>query len=375
MEIREHPLMRVLPGGEAAVIAEKARLFELGEDEVLFDDGDRAETIFLVLSGRLVLEKRGHTNEYLMLAEVTTGAYLGEMAVLDGSPRNARARSITPVRLAEVAATDLFMILEHCPPEAVMAFFMPLVRNLRDTSNRFIGEVLRKEKLAVVGEMADSIMHDLRSPLTTIQLACDLLRREIGSPKSEHYCDMADKQIRVLQDMMEELLEFSRGAPRLKRTRIPIDTFFSRFRENNELMLARTSVELFLEPVEGSLDIDVEKFLRVFQNLFNNAVEAMGHRGEIRIGARRVEGDLVVLTLRDNGPGIPEEIRDRLFEPFVTHGKERGTGVGLAIVRSMVEAHRGKVTFTSELGRGTEFQLELPLAVPRHDRVAHKHDS
>ena len=367
--------MRVLPDREAATLAERARLLELGENDVLFDDGDRAESIFLLLSGRLVLEKRGHAREYLLLAEVAEGDYLGEMAVLDGSVRSARARAVTQVHLAEVAASDLFQVLENSPSGAIMAFFMPLVRNLRETSNRFIGEVLRKEKLAVIGEMADSIMHDLRSPLTTIQLACDLLRREIGSPKSERYCDMADKQIRVLQDMMEELLEFSRGAPRLKRTRIPIESFFSRFRENNELMLARTSVELFLDPMEGTLDIDVEKFLRVFQNLFNNAVEAMGHRGEMRIGARKVEGNRVVLTLKDNGPGIPEEIRDRLFEPFVTHGKERGTGIGLAIVRSMVEAHQGKVTFTSELGRGTEFQLELPLALPQPVRAAHRHDS
>ncbi len=375
MEIRQHPLMRVLPDREAATLAERARLLELGENDVLFDDGDRAESIFLLLSGRLVLEKRGHAREYLLLAEVAEGDYLGEMAVLDGSVRSARARAVTQVHLAEVAASDLFQVLENSPSGAIMAFFMPLVRNLRETSNRFIGEVLRKEKLAVIGEMADSIMHDLRSPLTTIQLACDLLRREIGSPKSERYCDMADKQIRVLQDMMEELLEFSRGAPRLKRTRIPIESLFSRFRENNELMLARTSVELFLDPMEGTLDIDVEKFLRVFQNLFNNAVEAMGHRGEMRIGARKVEGNRVVLTLKDNGPGIPEEIRDRLFEPFVTHGKERGTGIGLAIVRSMVEAHQGKVTFTSELGRGTEFQLELPLALPQPVRAAHRHDS
>ncbi len=375
MVLREHPLMRLLPADEGTALAKKARILEFEEGDLPFDEGDLAESIYLVLSGRVVLEKRGHSREYLTLAEIVEGGYVGELAVLDGSLRAARARAITEVSLAEVSATDLFAALERSPSRAIIDFFVPVVRNLRARSNRFIGEILRKEKLAVVGEMADSIMHDLRSPLTTIQLACDLLRRELKNPASERYCDMADKQIRVLQDMMEELLEFSRGTPRLKKTRISIDELFSRFKENNELILARSAVELSIESAKGMLEIDIEKVLRVLQNLFNNAIEATGHRGAIRLCARTDGKDHAVLSMSDNGPGIPEEIRDRLFEPFITHGKERGTGMGLAIVKSLLEAHKGTVSVSAETGRGTEFKLVLPLAAGRRPRAVKAHDT
>ncbi len=362
MKLEEHPFIQNFPGDFAKSLVRHATSRSLKEGEILFDEGEPASSLFLVLSGDMVLEKKYKGEEFFTLARTRAGEYFGELAVLDGSARSARARCLREADLAEIRAKTLFSVLERAPSSSVIRFFLPLASNLRSTSSRFIREMLGKEKLAVVGEMADSIMHDLRSPLTTIQLACDLLRREVTDGPAERYCDMADNQIRVLQGMMEELLEFSRGAPNLKRKPVPVQDLFSAFRENNELTLRDSNIALRVEPIEGVLQIDSEKMLRVIQNLFNNAVDAMGDGGTVFLGARPAGSDQVELVFRDDGPGIPEAIRERIFEPFVTHGKEKGTGIGLAIVKTMVEAHGGTIAFSSEAGKGTEFRLLLPMS-------------
>jgi len=103
------------------------------------------------------------------------------------------------------------------------------------------------------------------------------------------------------------------------------------------------------------------RLLRVLQNLVSNAIHAVKSRPEGRVDVRSwVRDSILHLSVRDNGTGIPEEIKDRLFEPFVTHGKQGGTGLGLAIVLNVVTAHRGKIGVETQTGQGTEFLIRLP---------------
>ena len=103
------------------------------------------------------------------------------------------------------------------------------------------------------------------------------------------------------------------------------------------------------------------RLLRLVQNLVSNAVDALGGKpgGHIEVRAR-VRDSILYLTVRDNGPGIPDAVKDRIFEPFVTHGKKGGTGLGMAIAQSVVTAHRGTITFVTAAGEGTEFIVQLP---------------
>jgi signal transduction histidine kinase len=107
------------------------------------------------------------------------------------------------------------------------------------------------------------------------------------------------------------------------------------------------------------LEAEEGKLLRILENLVGNAIEAVtdGCKIEIRGTSR---DDLVDITISDNAGGIPVEIRDKFFEPFVTHGKKRGTGLGTAIVKSLVEAHGGEIAFECEDGVGTVFTITLP---------------
>jgi signal transduction histidine kinase len=124
--------------------------------------------------------------------------------------------------------------------------------------------------------------------------------------------------------------------------------------------VAESGVELVAEAPHDLVLVDQDKLLRVLQNLVNNAVEALGRTGgHITIRGVAVEGGHDI-TVSDDGPGIPETIRERLFQPFVTHGKTNGTGLGMAITKSIVEAHKGRISFTTKSGVGTTFRIFLP---------------
>ena len=112
-----------------------------------------------------------------------------------------------------------------------------------------------------------------------------------------------------------------------------------------------------------ALPLDVDRLQRALRNLVQNACEAMPEGGRLHVESRR-EGDFATIRVVDNGPGIPEDIADRLFEPFVTAGKPNGSGLGLAVVRKVLDDHGGSVAATKPEGGGAAFELRLPLTPP-----------
>ncbi len=115
------------------------------------------------------------------------------------------------------------------------------------------------------------------------------------------------------------------------------------------------------EGYDGQVKIDPRRFRRVLDNLLKNAVEAMPDGGDITIRTASEDGKAFI-EVEDTGNGVPEEIRDKFFEAFVTAGKPYGTGLGTAIVNKIVEAHGGTITFETETGKGTKFIIGVPLS-------------
>jgi signal transduction histidine kinase len=121
-----------------------------------------------------------------------------------------------------------------------------------------------------------------------------------------------------------------------------------------------TGVRIVLEATEvQSLLLDEARITRCLANFIKNAKEAIGEKGSITICFREAGSDLHV-SISDDGPGIEESVRSRIFEPFVTSGKQHGTGLGMAIAKSTVDAHGGRIWLESEPGRGTTFHVVLP---------------
>jgi signal transduction histidine kinase len=253
-------------------------------------------------------------------------------------------------------------VLRATSGKTVIDVFNRTIQHLRATDEQYVAVVVRKEKMTLVGEMANTIIHDLRNPCHGVLMAGAVIGNLHSDDKTQHCCRIIRGQVQRMVSMAEELLEFSRGTYQLRRERTELAAVMERFAFLNQDYLQQNKIELELQPADGAINADTSKLLRVLQNLVYNATDALKDRaGKITVSAHAVD-DHVEICVRDNGPGIPEDIKDRLFEPFVTSGKNGGTGLGLAIAKSIIEAHGGHISCESKRGQGAAFHLRLPAA-------------
>ena len=223
-------------------------------------------------------------------------------------------------------------------------------------------ELIRAERLSVVGRMASSLVHDLKNPMTSIKGFAQLLGQEHLSPEQRyHFSTTICRSVDRFVGMTQEILDYVRGDSSLALEWVPVSELINDVCAfvQPEFLAKGLRIQTDLA-FTGSLHVDQDKFQRVLLNIANNARDAMDPGGVLTITSRQ-DGDWVELRLQDTGPGIPPEIMDRLFEPFVTHGKPSGTGLGLAIVKKVVEDHGGTVRVENHPGEGACFVITLPL--------------
>jgi signal transduction histidine kinase len=226
--------------------------------------------------------------------------------------------------------------------------------------------LLQSEKLATIGQMAAGIAHELNTPLTYIMGNLELLElQDLSSPQRDMLSSIARGSERI-RTLAQRLLAFSRPG-REEMVPLAVNDVVERSLELCQYQIASGRVHLVkrleddLPPVLG-VSNQLEMALI---NLVVNAVHAMGEKGgSMTVGTRR-RGDEVEISVADEGPGIPEKIRQTLFEPFVTTKPEgKGTGLGLSTVLMVVERHNGHVDFDTNEGSGTTFRITLPPAPP-----------
>ena len=225
-------------------------------------------------------------------------------------------------------------------------------------------ELLEAERLATIGRMASSISHDLRHSLAAIVANAEFLcESRLSSDQREELYQEVRVAVNQMTDLIDSLLEFSRTRESLRRT-------YGNVKDSVERVVQAIGTHPEFHPVritfsqEGSSSgwFDPRKLERALYNLLLNSCEAVvPESGLIHVGLKEVRGG-VEIRVSDNGRGIPELIRGQLFEPFISHGKENGTGLGLTVVQKIVQDHGGDVTVEKTSAEGTVFRLLLPLA-------------
>ncbi|MBI3885407.1 MAG: cyclic nucleotide-binding domain-containing protein [Opitutae bacterium] len=362
MDILSHRFLSHFPAARGAELARAARSIRFPDQAVIFEEGAPSDAIYLILTGRVRLTKRGAGGAHQTIARLGPDNYFGELGVLDGSGRSTRALAEGPVQLARIPHKPFVKALSQSPWHTVLRLFNHISENLRTTNDRYVTEVTRKEKITLIGEMANGMIHDFKSPFTTIRLAVESLAIEHHDRRTQELCHTVSRQIRRLAGMVEEVLEFARGETHLTKRTVRLQALFEHVTETSADSLRQTKTKVAARPTALLATVDFDRLARVLLNLVTNAAEAIGpaHRGRITLAATRRHGQCEI-TVTDNGPGIPRLIRDTLFEPFVTHGKRGGTGLGLAIAKSVVDAHGGSLAFRSS-SRGTTFAIRLPAA-------------
>jgi signal transduction histidine kinase/putative methionine-R-sulfoxide reductase with GAF domain len=222
----------------------------------------------------------------------------------------------------------------------------------------------RSERLTTIGRLLSGVMHDMRTPLTVISGYVQLMATAADQAQRTDHARLILKQFDLLSAMQREVLEFARGERSILVRKVYLTRFFDDIEKQLRRELDGTGVELTLQLDDrGTARFDESKLTRVIHNLARNAVEAMGPRnGKLKLHVVRENGELVV-SMSDNGKGIPKEIEGKLFQSFVTSGKRGGTGLGLAIVKKIVDEHGGAIAVESS-PQGATFTLRLPQEGP-----------
>jgi len=216
-----------------------------------------------------------------------------------------------------------------------------------------------QEVLAQLGQMAAVIAHEVKNPLAGISGALQIIRPRLPEGNSDREVfDTILERIDVLNDKMQELLQFSRPRPP-KRVPVPADALLQQVVDllSTDPQLTGLDIEVRAKPL--ILNGDVELLREVLINLLLNAAQALGGSGRIRLAVDEHDGRGVI-TVADDGPGIPENNRRRVFEPFFST-KPHGAGLGLATAKRVVEAHGGEISVDCPKNGGTTFSVSLPL--------------
>ncbi len=339
-----------------------ARYKEFPSETVIFDEGDSPDSLFIVLDGVIAFQKKVDAGEYRTISTAKTGDYFGEIGVITGDPRSLRAETKTWSVVAEVPKEALDRYLDEIPgPVAIL--LNSIIRHLKQTTHHYVSDLLRKEKMSVVDKIAATIVEDLRNPATLISLGAQLIRADHEEDvRTQKICSKIEEQASRLADTTEDISEFARGQHDFAVTKLNLQTLLTRFQEMNLPFFENDDVKINIDVPDVSIEGDERKLLRVLKNLVGNSIAAFKKQeGEISIEADVRDGGTVLLKISDNAGGIPPEIREHFFEPFVTAGK-KGTGLGAAVAKSIIEALRGKIWFETQTGKGTTIFVQLPLS-------------
>ncbi len=226
----------------------------------------------------------------------------------------------------------------------------------------------RSERLTSIGRLLSQVIHDFKTPLTVISGYVQLLASTDDKKVRADYASRILKQFEVLGSMQREVLEFARGERNVFVRRVYLSKFMNEIKEQLSVELEGRPIDLVVSvDTKGVARFDEGRMARAIHNLARNAIEAMADRGGTLTVRAAVEGEELVISVSDTGPGIPREIQGRLFQSFVTGGKKGGTGLGLAIVKKIVEEHGGRVNVSST-ERGASFELRIPQVVETPSR-------
>ena len=312
------------------------------------------------------------------------GHLFGEMALIDELPRSATVVAAEPSELLYIDREDFHAIIsEHSSIAlSIMVSISAMVRasndsfihglrarnveleranaELKDTQD----ELLRAERLSTLGKFASLVLHDIRNPLSVMRGYAELITHHAeDSVQVQENARRIVREADRLNQLSSELLDFSRGEVRLNVSPVDMGALVARVVDAVADRFAARHIELATDvQFRGPVLIDEARIYRVFLNLADNARKAMGRGGRFEITVGR-DGGSLVLRFRDDGVGMSSDVQKRIFEPFFSSSKEGGSGLGMAIVKSVVDAHEGAMMVDSSEKPGNHVHRKATAAI------------
>ena len=361
--LRDNRLLRGCPDEVLASIEPLVAAVAAPAGGVIFREGEPADAMYLVLRGavRLTRASSGTGAKPELLARIAAGDFFGDMALLDREPHIVGAVASEASLLGRIDRPGMEEILRLAPHVVPLNFVRAVHRRVTGASRHFAEEILRGERLHHVGTMTGVIIHDFKTPLTAIRCACDLLEAQFHDETHRRMAEVIKRSVERMMAMTQELLDYTLGASApLRFEPLPVERLLASLDEQCLDALPRQGIAVERRiDYHGEVDVDAPRFERMLLNIIKNAREAMPRGGRLRL-AVYPSGESLVIEIADTGRGMPPEVAAKIFEPFFTHAKPQGTGLGMSMARSVVDAHRGTIRVESAPGRGTRFEVRVP---------------
>jgi signal transduction histidine kinase len=226
---------------------------------------------------------------------------------------------------------------------------------------RMAQEMIQNERLSAVGRMASGIIHDIKNPMGTLRVYAQVMKKKSGNEEANKLADEMIHQVDRFVNMTQEILDFTRGISALNFKELEFSDEMNGVLDFIEKDLEKNNVKLVRDTkFKGIVRMDQDKIVRVFYNIASNARDAMPQGGSLTVSTIE-QGNYVRINFTDTGTGMPDEVKNHIFEPFMSYGKKHGTGLGMAIVKKVVDDHGGKIEIASEMGKGTTISIQLPV--------------
>jgi signal transduction histidine kinase len=338
------------------------RQFPSGRE--IFREGNPGDGVYVIKDGLVEISGSVGGQVSRALSQLGPGEVFGEMAVIEEQPRSATVTALKETVVYFIPRDEMLALLQ-LSPTLTLNVLQEISRRLREFNQVHLRKVVQAESLAVLGNIARSIVHDLKTPLTIISLSAETAGMPGVTPEKQvQALERIRKQVRRINDMVSDILELNRSRQSdANFTTAVYAKFISEMLPDLQAEVGAKSanIELQNEPPAVNVQMDARRLRRVFYNLLHNSTDAMLDGGRIILRFHAEPGEIVT-EIEDTGPGVAPEIAGRLFEPFVTSGKTQGTGLGLSICKKIVEDHRGRIWARHEPSHGAIFCFSLPLA-------------
>lgn len=369
---------------EIDLVAAKCVEEEHAAGDILFVEGSSADRFYIIIEGRIEVWKNFYDPKPDLLAVHGPGHFFGEMALIDELPRSATVVAKDPVKLLYLYRDDFKRLIRERSSIALSVMtaisfmvrssnelFVEDLRKRNEELERAYAELeraqaerLRSERLSTLGKFSSLILHDIRNPLSVLKGQLQLMELHACDPERlGAHIRASLSEVGRLERLASEFLDYSRGEIRLDLSPTTATELFARLSESIRDRLTAADIKLRAEVLCAEpLLLDAERVLRALHNVVDNARKAMSgdHGGVLSLRAFR-DGKSLVFAVSDTGEGMDAEVLAHVFEPFYSASGKGGTGLGMLIVKNIVEAHGGSVRLNSEPGRGTTVYLAFPL--------------
>lgn len=366
--------------------------------ESIFKIGDPSGAMFLILAGKVKIHRYDEKGDEVVLGNLNAGQVFGELALLSNETRMA---SVTATADSEFMVIDRNLLKEtiaDATPDSILKLFSILSNQIRSVNEREFRDLMNQRTMAAemeierqraLTQMVAGVAHELNTPLGVINTAVSIIERELGNEVFEKLAADPDAS-QVVEDFQEalglikgnvqrahllvqdfkkvsvsQLTDVKEPMSLSEAVREIINLAKAHFRQSGLKIEIKDSLSLTEQTWEGYRGYLSQILLNFLQNIQRYAYpDQEGGLAEIYI--RTVGPDRFSISVKDYGKGMPESVRDRVFEPFFTTGRSSGgTGLGMAIVHNLVTtALKGTIQIESEPGKGTEITVTFPRKIP-----------